>query len=202
MNGEGATATFEGHTIPVYIFRGRPVVVAGDLGRALGYADKGLAQSISTWPEFQRPGDFDVLEGADLRAFKAQMRLVAGAATKVPRRSLLVLTETGMDLACQKAQTEAGARLRRYLADHVLPKLRRGESVTAGGTKVPLIPALPPAGSGPAPRPPRAEDTPKFHPVLRDRLDETSDRLTALEDRGRQLEARLALLESRPPWLA
>src|SRR5271154_4303784 len=35
--------------------------------------------------------------------FKAQMRLVAGAATKVPRRSLLVLTETGTDLACQKA---------------------------------------------------------------------------------------------------
>jgi prophage antirepressor-like protein len=221
MNGEGATATFEGHTIPVYVFRGRPCVYAGDLGRALGYADdgKGLAESVRGWPEMKEPGDFAVLTGADLRDFKALLDVTARAAvSRSPH--LMVLYETGMDLACQKAQTEAGARLRRYLADHVLPKLRRGEPVTAGGTKVPLVPALPklrrgePVGTGGAggtqvplvsamapytsgPARLSLSDTPKFHPVLIDRLDEISRRLAAVEDRGRQIEARLGDLETR-----
>ena len=56
------------------------------------------------------------------------------------------------------------------LAEHVLPKLGRGEPVTAGGTRVPLVPALPPVASGPAPRASRAEDAPKFHPVLASRV--------------------------------
>ena len=133
MNGEGATVTFEGHTIPVYIFRGRPVVIAGDLGRALGYADKGLVQSISTWPEFQRPGDFDVLKARICGHSRLRCVWLPERQPKVPRRSLVILTETGMDLACQKAQTEAGARLLSLLGRPCAPQLRRGESVTAGG---------------------------------------------------------------------
>jgi prophage antirepressor-like protein len=204
MNGEGATATFEGHTIPVYVFRGRPVIIAGDLGRALDYADDGhrLVDSIrDNWRAEFTERDIKVLTGDDLRAFKALLALTPSPRVSGRTPHLTILFETGMDLACQKAQTEAGARLRRYLADHVLPKLRRGEPVTAGGTRVPLVPAAPVA-LGPTRRCSRPEDTPRFHPVLVGRLDETSRRLTILEDQGRQLEARLARFESRPPWLA
>lgn len=101
--------------------------VAGELGRALGYADKGLVNSLAGWSEVKRPTDFDVIDGEDLRVFKGMMRLVSGAGTS-RAASITVLFETGMDLACQKAQTPAGERLRRYLAEEVLPKLRRGEA--------------------------------------------------------------------------
>jgi prophage antirepressor-like protein len=141
MNGAGATVTFEGHEIPVHVFRDRACVIAGDLGRALGYVDGRLAESVREWPEMTEPQDFAVLRGDDLRAFKALPD--ATPTVGVGRAShLMVLYETGMDLACQKAQTEAGARLRRYLADEVLPKLRRGEPVAPVVAQAPSSPAL------------------------------------------------------------
>ncbi len=144
LNGDGATVTLEGHTVAVYMFRGRPCVIAADLGRALGYASdgKGLVESIAGWSELERPRDYGVLKYTSLREFKLILDATARAA--VGRAShLTILYETGMDLACQKAQTPAGERLRRYLADDVLPKLRRGEAVRA--TPAPVAPAALPA---------------------------------------------------------
>ena len=199
LNGEGRTVTFDGHSIPLHSFRGAMVMVAGELDAPLGYEAGVIAQQLtSEWADEVRDGvHFMVLRGTNLREFKrgldaTRTNLVASKASH-----LTILTEAGIDRVCLLTKKPAGVRLRAFIADHVLPKLRRGEPVGTGGggTQVPLVSAMAPYTSGPA-RPSPA-DTPKFHPVLVGRLDETSRRLAAVENLGRQVQARLGDLETR-----
>jgi hypothetical protein len=142
LNGEGNTVTLNEYTFSVYLFRDRPCVVAADLGRALGYGEKKFVDSLRQWRELLPGRDKEVLTGPDLAAFKAAREPQAAFSPHVT--SLTILYETGMDIACQKAQTEAGFALRRYLAEEVLPRLRRGEVVSPAAPPL-LSPTSPPS---------------------------------------------------------
>ena len=124
-------AMFEGKSLTFHVFRDKICVIAAELGAALGYAEKGLTKRIlDEWKdEFIEGRDYDVFEGQDLKAFKRLVphRGTSGVASRA--RSVLVLYESGVDLVALKTEKELGKRLRRLLADEVLPKLRRGENI-------------------------------------------------------------------------
>lgn len=130
--------TFEDHPITFVTFRGQPVVVARELGAALGYADPALLtrKIRSDWSDdFTAGEDYRMLDGADLLAFKAEWPDMSDSDTSASlaqtRRSLLILTESGLWMVAQKTEKSLGVKLRRFLADHVLPKLARGEAIGA-----------------------------------------------------------------------
>lgn len=137
--------TFEGVALVFHQHDGRPCLVASSAGRALGYASEGraLADVIRReWSaEMIRGRDFDVLEGEDLREFKARAALTEERSVSANARSLMVLYESGWDIVCTKTEKPEGVRLRRFIVENVLPKLRRGMAVE------PIAPALPPAPS-------------------------------------------------------
>lgn len=123
---------FHGHPLSFYMFRGRPCAIAADVGRALEYANEGKALPDvirKHWAEEMIEGkDFDVLSGSHLREFKALLDVTdAASVSRVP--NLMVLHESGIDLVCIKTEKPLGKKLRRFLADEVLPKLRRGEPI-------------------------------------------------------------------------
>ncbi|WP_437796461.1 hypothetical protein [Sorangium sp. So ce693] len=127
---------FEGQQLTFYRFRDKVCVVGQELGAALGYADRSLGARIAgEWKnEFIKEKDYGILEGEELRVFK---RLAtSGVASR--SKSLLVLFEPGVNLVSLKTEKELGVKLRRLLADEVLPKLLRGE---------PILPAVPPPAS-------------------------------------------------------
>lgn len=74
---------FAGHTVRVWVFRGRPCILAAEAGRALGYANDGkeLANMIRRhWNDDMILGrDFDVLTGSELREFKQLVGLTGEA---------------------------------------------------------------------------------------------------------------------------
>lgn len=134
---------FEGHGLSFIPFKGRQIVVAAQMGQALDYENDGqkLVDSVrDNWgDEFIEDHDYKVLAGKDLRELKDALRLTRNL--RVSRaRHLMVLFEPGFDLVCQKTEKPAGKRLRRYLADEVIPKLRRGGTVTTMPRAKPLRP--------------------------------------------------------------
>jgi len=173
---------FEGEALAFYTFRGRPCVVAADVGRALGYADsgKGLASAMrKEWADEMIDGkDFGVLTGDDLRQFKAFSALAGDSPVSQNARDLTVLYESGVDLVCIKTEKPAGRRLRRFLADEVLPKLRRDE---------PIVPAA--ASSGLTREELFAIITESYRPM--------QEALTALATSMATTSMRLATLETR-----
>lgn len=128
--------TFENHPITFVTFRGEPVVVARELGAALGYADPSkIGEKIrGDWSgDFIEGTDYRLLDGADLAAFKAEWPDTpeSGASTlDRTRRALLVLTESGWWMVAQKTEKALGVKLRRFLVE-VLKKIARGEGVPA-----------------------------------------------------------------------
>ncbi|MDC3956276.1 hypothetical protein KEG38_20615 [Polyangium jinanense] len=125
-------AMFEGKSLTFHVFRDKICVIAAELGAALGYADggKGLPKTIvDDWgDEFIKGRDYDVLERQDLKEFKGLVKDTRGTRVSFAAR-LMVLYESGVDLVALKTEKELGKKLRRLLADEVLPKLRRGESI-------------------------------------------------------------------------
>jgi hypothetical protein len=103
--------------VRVYVFRDRPCVIAAAVGRALGYADGGrsLTERVrGEWAdEMIRARDFAVLEGDDLREFKALPALSTEGVVSPNTRSLAVLYESGWDLVCIKTEKPEGVCLRR-----------------------------------------------------------------------------------------
>ncbi|KYF64902.1 hypothetical protein BE15_02020 [Sorangium cellulosum] len=121
------TTQFEGSTLTTYVFRGRLCMVAADVGEALGYADGSFKKVLRDWSDELIAGqDIDTLTGDDLRQFK-EMARVGNVSFPSSAPSLTVLYEPGVNLACVKTEKPLGRKLRRLLADEVLPKLRRGE---------------------------------------------------------------------------
>lgn len=125
--------------VRVFVFRDRPCVIAAAVGKALGYADegKGLAEVLrKQWVgEVIEGKDFAVLAGAELRDFKALPDVSEEPSVSRKSPSLTILYESGWDLVCIKTEKPEGVRLRRRLADEVLPKLRRGEAVLPAATE-------------------------------------------------------------------
>ena len=117
------TVDFEGHRVTTVMWNGRPAWLTQQVGEALGYADGRLAERITgEWSEeFILGTDCETLSGADLAAFKALTPELG--VSRAP--SLAVLYESGLHLAALKTRKPAGKRLRRMLAEHVLPQLVR-----------------------------------------------------------------------------
>ena len=121
---DSLTTLFDGHPLTTYDHLGRPAWIARDIGVALGYARDGkrlVTLITSEWDdEFIEGHDYVLLAGEDL----AQLRADDDSLDAV-RRSLLVLLEPGVHLVLTKTSKPAGRRLRRFLVDHVLPRLVR-----------------------------------------------------------------------------
>jgi hypothetical protein len=121
--------------VPDFVARGRGCVVVADVERALGYAPKSLTKLIrGAWAsELAEGRDFIVLPFGEA-VFMLGTSKVPSGGTLSPR-GLMVLWETGFDQVLQKTDKPEGQKLRRRLAEEVLPKLRRGEAV--GGPAAP-----------------------------------------------------------------
>lgn len=117
---------FEGRPLRAYIFRGRPCWIAQEVGAALGYPRSSFVRALQDWADELIAGkDFETLRSADLREFKA---IAALGSENDPSRapSLTILYESGIDLVCLKTEKPLGKKLRRFMADEVMPRLRRG----------------------------------------------------------------------------
>jgi len=118
---------FEGQSITAYLWEDKPVWIAKELGRVMGYSGEGerLTDSIrGEWKEELIVGqDFELLEGERLALFKNNHPRNPGVVDRTS--SLLILKEPGFHLVCIKSGKPIGIRLRRWLAEEVLPSLVR-----------------------------------------------------------------------------
>lgn len=148
--------TFDGHPVNVTMWQGRPAWIASQVGAALGYADGArLVDKIGgEWKDEFLPGhDFDTLTNGRLAAFRAASNdsPESGESSRGGARSLVILYQPGLDLALLKTRKPAGKRLRRLLADEVLPQLRATGTATLPGAPAPppiLAPVAPLASPG------------------------------------------------------
>lgn len=114
--------TFEGKPLRVLSIAGRPAWVAKEVGMALGYEGdgRGFSNMIrSEWSE-------DLQEGIDFVLFRSMDSMPLNNIDGLNNpRGHLVLFESGIYLASILSKKPAGRRLRRWLADEVLPQIRR-----------------------------------------------------------------------------
>jgi hypothetical protein len=131
LNGDGNEVLLGQHRIPVYVFRDDVVMIAGDLDAPLDYTAGKVAELVtSEWKAELRAGEhFQVLRGADLREFKALAARTPAAGVRRNVNHITILTEAGIDRVLLLTRKPAGVRLRAFIADTVLPRLRRGEAV-------------------------------------------------------------------------
>lgn len=124
-----ALVPFEGHELAIQMFRGKPVIMAKDLGEALGYTPEGFRSTLKGWAsELIEDVDVNVLRDEDRKEFLDGLDVrVKQTLTSAP--AITVLYETGFDLVLIKTDKPAGKTLRRLLITEVLPKLRRGETI-------------------------------------------------------------------------
>lgn len=124
-----ALVPFEGRELAIHMFRGKPCVIAKELGEMLGYSADGFNNTLRSWKDELIDGvDITTLSGEDLKEFRG----VLGDHTRYVGTSawqLTVLFESGFDLVLIKTEKPAGKSLRRLLVTEVLPKLRRGETI-------------------------------------------------------------------------
>lgn len=125
---------FEGRPITTIIYKGRPCWIARDVGQWLGYSSPGrFAQKMSgEWSdEFIPHEDYEVLRGSELKDFKAFLANTTETVV-LATQGIVILFESGLDLALLKTNKPKGKQLRRLLKTEVLPQLRRagGYSLT------------------------------------------------------------------------
>lgn len=135
---------FDGHPITTILYKDQPVWIAREVGAALGYEDEGkrLTTKITgDWSdEFIKDIDVLTIQNGELQELKHAIfagtgQVPANLASSMVR-SLTLLTQSGIYLACLKTHKEAGVRLRRLLADTILPQLHR-----TGHASLPGVPA-------------------------------------------------------------
>ena len=119
---------FEGAPLPVFEVEGRPHWIAKQIGAALGYADEGgeLVRMISgDWAGEFTEKDVRILKGKKLKEFKALVE--PGGESPLGQRAshLMLLTEGGVVIATTLSRKPAGRRMRRWLADDVMPQIVR-----------------------------------------------------------------------------
>lgn len=135
------TTTFENKSLTVYRWKDTPVFIATEVGEAAGYKEgRSFVDNITgRWSDEIIKGTYYYkIEGEELRTFKEQLagRLVVDH--ELPSdpldslkhvRELILLTETGVNLALMKGRTPLCKKLRLFLATEVIPKLVRGEAI-------------------------------------------------------------------------
>lgn len=143
---------FEGHPVTAVMWRGRWCWPARRVAEAIEYQDGGklVDQIRGPWSkEFRSPEHYEMLGGADLREFQALASRSLANDTTAPvvskrggARTMMVLTEAGIDLALLKSETEKGIRLRALLVEYVLPQLRATGTATLPGSESLRLAAL------------------------------------------------------------
>lgn len=137
---------FDGRPVTALPFHGEWRWRADELSLAMGYKHgRTLVENVrGDWrDDFKEGLDFEILTGAPLAEFKRLFTATvkSGRVDRAP--SLMVLRESGLHLALLMAGTETGRRLRRLLADHVLPQLlRTGRVVLPGAPADPEVERL------------------------------------------------------------
>jgi prophage antirepressor-like protein len=142
---------FEGSPVTTIEFRGRPVWVAREIGRALGYEDEGrqfVKNVTDEWSaELEPDTDRIVVEGDDLQDLKELVGDSPTSPVGLRTTSLTLLTESGLHLALMLSRKPAGRRLRRWLATEVLPAIARTGGyrgqLAGGGGRGPRVGAAP-----------------------------------------------------------
>lgn len=128
------TRPFEGKPFTTLTWQGRPAWVARQVGQVLGYSGQGKRLTnkiLGEWnAEFLDGRDYAFLEGDDLAAFRAMSADGPEPVSSHARNGLLVLFESGLNLVLLKTRSPIGIRLRRFLADEVLPQLARRGAYT------------------------------------------------------------------------
>lgn len=124
---------FEGRRVTTLTYNERECWLAGELGQAIGYGHGGtrfVSKITAEWSDELIDGtDYRKIEGAELADLKAVLGLTTDSVGS-HARSVIVLFESGVNLALMKTHKPAGVRLRRWLADEVLPQIRRGGAVS------------------------------------------------------------------------
>ena len=122
------TLPFEGEPLITLTWDGQPAWVCRQIGARLDYAKDGkrlVSRIRREWAdEFIEGKDYVILSGPEL----AHLKAFAGRGTSgVPSRagSLMLLLESGLHLVLAHTDKPIGKRLRRFLADQVLPQLAR-----------------------------------------------------------------------------
>jgi len=128
---------FEGNPLPTIMYKGRPCWIARQVGVVLEYGNggKGFVDLISReWKyEFEVGRDFVILKGKELAELKRVFKeggdyrhscTESNSAYKYAN-SLMLLFESGVHLASIKTEKPIGKRLRRFIADEVMPQLAR-----------------------------------------------------------------------------
>ena len=117
---------FEGAPLPVYEVNGKPHWIAKQVGAALGYIDgSDLVRAISRgWVNEFTDKDRLVLTGEKLNEFKELIH-DSGDSPLSRTARLMLLTESGVTLAAVLSRKPAGLRMRRWLADDVMPQIAR-----------------------------------------------------------------------------
>lgn len=126
--------TFRHKPLTTLNIHGRDGWIARQVGEAIGYAQRGkrFATKITgDWAnEFIQGRDYDLITGKELEAFKALFFKGTGSVPLTSPRGMLVLYESGLNLALVKTRKPLGVELRRFLADEVMPQLARTGSYT------------------------------------------------------------------------
>lgn len=147
--------TFNDHEILEVEHQGKPAFLAQQVGSALGYADPSqLAENITRkWSEdFEEGRDYLKLTNGTLAAFKATVNYPSDRRVVDPQaRHLILLTESGAQLAAILSRTAQGRAFRRWLVDVVLPERRTAQAELPAPTSPPkrqrgrprVLPALP-----------------------------------------------------------
>jgi len=128
---------FEGNPLPTIMYKGRPCWIARQVGVVLEYGNggKGFVVLICReWKdEFEVGHDFVILKGKELAELKRVFKeggdyrhscTESNSAYKYAN-SLMLLFESGVHLASIKTEKPIGKRLRRFIADEVMPQLAR-----------------------------------------------------------------------------
>jgi|GEM_PF-2255309 len=117
---------FEGRHFTTITLDGQNFWIARELGAVAEYAGNGrrLVSKIAKDSEFVPGKDYVIVRGDTLACIKETLR---PDTETVPGRtaSLMLLTESGLHLALARAKTPEGRRLRRFVADEVMPQLVR-----------------------------------------------------------------------------
>jgi prophage antirepressor-like protein len=134
---------FEGQAVTTIHYRDRPVWIAREIGRVLGYEEEGRGfrtRITGEWSEDLEEGtDYMVVQGDELRDLRTALGTegVPSGDSPIPDRapSLTLLTESGLHLALMLSRKPAGRRLRRWLATEVLPEIARTGGYRAKGAR-------------------------------------------------------------------
>lgn len=134
---------FEGRGLTAVTMAGRPMVMALEFGAVLQYSDggRGLVSRIGgEWSaEFKADVHYVKVEGQPLADLKELITsgVISGISLGTRARSLILLTEAGVNLVLLKTEKPEGIRLRAYLAETIMPALARGEGIPARGEAEP-----------------------------------------------------------------